>query len=96
MWTGIKDGFKNIVDTFLTTIPDQPETSDCKPGGKILLGEASNSVPDWMRVLSLEDEDDDDNGDDVCHDDIDDHVLDDDGRTSTVNAPTSLLGSGLS
>ena len=54
-WTGSKEIFKNKLDNFLQQIPDQPEVDDRKPGGRTLDGAPSNSIPDWVRNLSLDD-----------------------------------------
>ena len=58
-WTGTKETFKNMLDKFLESIPDQPEVEGYIPGGKTLTGEASNSIADWTRILGLEDMEDD-------------------------------------
>ena len=84
------------MDQFLAKIPDQPETSDDKPGGRTLCGKASNSITDWLRILNIQ-QDDDDQDDDVCDDD----ESDDDrppivGITSSNYMCTSRLGPGLS
>ena len=94
-WTGSKSVFKNMVDNFLSKIPDQPETSCDKPGGRTLLGECSNSIPDWLRVLEI-DETRDDPDDGECHDDTDDDPSFSGGGISHDNMLSSLLGSGLS
>ena len=80
-----------MVDSFLCKIPDQPETSSDKPGGRTLLGECSNSIPDWLQVTEIDDPDDG-----VCHDDTDDDPSFSGGGTSLVNVLSSSLGSGLS
>ena len=63
-----------------------------KPGGKTLTEDMSNSISDWVRVLSLDDYDNDDGG----HDDVAREVLPVDSRgTSFYDVNTSILGSGL-
>ena len=100
-WTGSKEYFKNMVDEFLSKIPDQSETSYDKPGGRPLLGESSNSIPDWVRVLEIDETDETDKvGDDPddveCHDDMDNDPLFTSGEASHVKVLSSLLGSRLS
>ena len=53
-WTGSKEVFKNKLDIFLQLIPDQPEVDERKPGGRTLDGVPSNSIPDWVRTLNLD------------------------------------------
>ena len=91
---GSKEAFKNILDTFLSNIPDQPETTQDKPGGRTLLGDSSNSIPDWIRVLGLQCDDDDDILDD--EDDEIDGPADDGGDASFINVCASISGPGLS
>ena len=47
------------MDKFLEAIPDQPEVGHDKPGGRTLVGERSNSIPDWIKTLGLDDLQDD-------------------------------------
>ena len=74
--------------------PDQPQVNDQKPRGMTVNGDPSNSIPDWVRILSIEDLDDD-------HDDAEDD-LDDDGSTKYgddtpySNSISCILGSGHS
>ena len=92
-WTGSKEGFKNVIDNFLEGIPDQPEIPGDKPGGRTLTGDVSNSIPDWLHVLDLDDGVDnlrDDDGDDE-----DDPAIDG-GETSNINVLSSVVGPGLS
>ena len=58
-WTGSKQSFKNLLDKFLEAIPDQPEVGHEKPGGRTLVGEPSNSIPDWIKTIGLDDLQDD-------------------------------------
>ena len=53
-WTGSKEVFKNKLDIFLQLIPDQPEVDERKPGGRTLDGVPSNSIPDWVRSLNVD------------------------------------------
>ena len=55
MWSGTKESFKNLLDKYLENIPDQPEVNNMIPGGRTMLGYASNSIPDWIRILELDD-----------------------------------------
>ena len=91
-FTGSKLAFKNILDQFLCMIPDQPETSSDKPGGRTLTGDSSNSIVDWLRVLDIQQDDDPD--DEVCDDD--DGPLNDGGIASSIFMCTSQMGPGLS
>ena len=92
MWKGLVNTFKNLLDKFLEKIPDQPQVNDQKPRGMTVNGYPSNSIPDWVRILSIEDINDD-------HDDADDD-LDDDGTTKygddtpNSNSISCILGSG--
>ena len=92
---GTKEGFKSLLDLFLTNIPDQPESPTDKPGGRNLLGDPSNSIPDWLRVLNLDYDDDLD--DEECLDDEDHAIPPSDGvETSPINQCSSFVGPGLS
>ena len=50
IFDGSKDGFKNLLDKFLTNIPDEPvynsDGNECKRAN----GCRSNSIRDWIRV----------------------------------------------
>ena len=94
-WNGTFQTFKNKLDQFLQLIPDQPQVNNDKPGGKTINGEWSNSIPDWIRVLN------------VCDDEIDDNktTINDDKTTTSAECDdstisntycASLKGSGLS
>ena len=94
-YKGTKESFKNVLDQFLSQTPDQPETSVDKAEGRTLLGESSNSVPDWLRILDLHTDNDLDDG--ICDDDVDDYVLlVDGGEASFMNVCSSSVGPGLS
>ena len=56
-WSGTFQTFKNKLDQFLQLIPDQPHVNNDKPGGRTVNGEWSNSIPDWIRVLNISDDD---------------------------------------
>ena len=51
-------------------------------------------MPDWLRMLDLDTDDDLD--DDVCYDGVDDVLLVDDREASPMNPCTSSVGPGLS
>ena len=61
-------------------------------------GKSSNSVPDWLRVLDLDDLDENlDNLDDDLGDDVNEDVPPGDGgETSLMNVCSSSVGPGLS
>ena len=42
-----------MLDTLLSEIPDQPETEDLAPGGRDVNGNSSNSIVDWLRVITV-------------------------------------------
>ena len=94
MWKGSVNTFKNLLDKFLEKIPDQPQVNDQKPRGMTVNGDPSNSIPDWVRILSIDDINDN-------HDEADDD-LDDDGTTKygddtpNSNSISCIMGSGLS
>ena len=92
-FNGSKESFKNILDLYISQIPDQPETCGDKPGGKTLMGDSSNSIPDWLRVLDLQEDDDDEFRKD---DGGSDSLLNDGGVTSNINVLSSTMGPGLS
>ena len=48
-----------MLDTLLERIPDQLDVGDRKPDGRTLVGDPSNSIPDWTRTLGLDDLKDD-------------------------------------
>ena len=56
-WKGTPLSFKNLLDKFLQQIPDQPDVTGDKPGGRTVTGDCSNSITDWLRVLKLNDDD---------------------------------------
>ena len=57
------------------------------------MGDSSNSIPDWLRVLDLQEDDDDEFRKD---DGGSDSLLNDGGVTSNINVLSSTMGPGLS
>ena len=53
-FTGTKEAFKNLLDRYLSNIPDQPEYPGILPGGRTLCNKQSNSIADWTRVLKID------------------------------------------
>ena len=53
-FTGSKESFKNLLDRYLSNIPDQPEYTGMRPGGRTVCGNHSNSIADWTRVLKID------------------------------------------
>ena len=53
-YTGIKDGFKLLMDKFLAQIPDKPLIPGWLPDPiNGISGKHSNSIPDWILLLGL-------------------------------------------
>ena len=46
-------GFKNLVDKWLTNIPDIPRVSGFEPRSRNMIGEPSNSVRDWVKCEDI-------------------------------------------
>ena len=53
-FTGTKEACKNMLDRYLSNIPDQPEYPGMLPGGRTVCGNHSNSIADWTRVLKID------------------------------------------
>ena len=89
-WKGTPLSFKDTLDKFLQLIPDQPDVTGDKPGGRTVTGDCSNSVTDWLRVLKLNDDD--------CKDDEDKTTIPTGESDDSINLNivcTSIMGSGL-
>ena len=48
-WEGSLDGFKENLDNYLSTLPDNPEVGDLVPIARTIGGKPSNSIVDWTR-----------------------------------------------
>ena len=51
-WKGTPDTFKKLLDSYLTTLPDQPLTPSLSPGAETVYGIPSNSITDWARKFA--------------------------------------------
>lgn len=63
VWKGLNEKFKEMLENYIGTIPDQPEIPGLKPGGRTMMGDPSNSIADWSRFLDLEEDDCEDSTD---------------------------------
>ena len=92
LFIGSKEAFKQKLDKYLELIPDQPEVNKRKPGRCTMTGEPSNSIPDWTRILDL------DNTEFDLIDDDDNMTIPVDGcdDISITNCVISIMGSGHS
>ena len=55
---GTLEGFKSLLDSYISQCPDQPSTEVLKPQAKDIFGNPSNSLIDWMRIVKFIDKND--------------------------------------
>ena len=55
---GTLEGFKSLLDSYISQCPDQPSMEDLKPQAKDIFGTPSNSLIDWMRIVKFIDKND--------------------------------------
>ena len=49
-FNGETKDFKKLLDSILSTIPDEPFTENLHPSAKNLYGDWSNCITDWIRI----------------------------------------------
>ena len=55
---GTLEGFKSLLDSYISQCPDQPLMEVLKPQAKDIFGNPSNSLIDWMRIVKFIDKND--------------------------------------
>ena len=55
---GTLEGFKSLLDSYISQCPDQPSTEVLKLQAKDIFGNPSNSLIDWMRIVKFIDKND--------------------------------------